>query len=252
MVKESRPTVRFVDRLVRLVAWSVTCGVVYVLGYYVGKNSVDHHTLVEERAVRLPVTSAPPPEGQRPKETTDFPTFYQALPAGDRPIDVARGTTVTIPVVPTLPAVAPLPPTTLARVTTTTLPAGQPTTTRPAPTASTTLVRVLAVPATTLPRATLTPTTVPPSNPPVTPPRPAARGGFTVEASPTRSRTEAEQLLTSLRRRGYDATLVQVQRDGDVWYRLRVGRYGTSEQATEAMRRLRDVEGVTHVFVAAE
>jgi cell division protein FtsN len=58
--------------------------------------------------------------------------------------------------------------------------------------------------------------------------------------------------MATLRRRGYDATLVQVERDGDTWYRLRVGRYSTSEQATDTMRRLRDVEGVTHVFVATD
>lgn len=45
---------------------------------------------------------------------------------------------------------------------------------------------------------------------------------------------------------------MQVERDGDTWYRLRVGRYPTAAQATDAMRRLRDVEGVTHVFVATE
>ena len=42
------------------------------------------------------------------------------------------------------------------------------------------------------------------------------------------------------------------KRDGDTWYRLRVGRYPTSEQATDTMRKLRDVEGITHVFVATE
>ena len=71
-------------------------------------------------------------------------------------------------------------------------------------------------------------------------------------ANPTRNRGEAEALETQLRGRGYDATVVQVLRDGDTWYRLRVGRYATAEQATETMRRLRDVEGVTHVFVASE
>jgi cell division protein FtsN len=57
-------------------------------------------------------------------------------------------------------------------------------------------------------------------------------------------------MLAQLRRRGYDATLIQVERDGDTWYRLRVGRYQTSEQATDTMRKLREVEGVTHAFVA--
>ena len=83
-------------------------------------------------------------------------------------------------------------------------------------------------------------------------PKTAARGGYTVEASPTRSRSEADQLLQQLRRRGYDASIVQVERDGDTWYRLRVGRYSTSEQATDTMRKLREVDGITHVFVATD
>ena len=83
-------------------------------------------------------------------------------------------------------------------------------------------------------------------------PRTAGKGGYTVEASPTRSRSEADQLLAQLRRRGYDASIVQVDRDGDTWYRLRVGRYSTSEQATDTMRKLREVEGITHVFVATD
>jgi cell division protein FtsN len=261
MAKGPRPTLRVIDRLAMLVAWLATCGIVYVLGYYVGQGTTERHAAIEERSVRLPVTSTPPPEGQRPKEK-DFPSFYQALPAGERPIDVARGTPVTAP---------PGQPTPPGRATTTL--AGQPATTpRPSPT-STTLVRT-PPPSTTLPRRTPTTTatslprlttttaaslsrlspstTLPTSAPPPTVARTSARGSYTVEASPTRSRSEAESLLGTLRRRGYDATIVQVERDGDTWYRLRVGRYATSAEATDAMRRLRDVEGVTHVFVAAE
>jgi septal ring-binding cell division protein DamX len=253
MAKGPRPTVRLIDRVVRLVAWLATCGLVYIFGYYVGKGTPDRHATMEERSVRLPVTSTPPAEGQRPKEAKDFPSFYQALPAGERPIDVARGAPVTAP--PANPPPSPARPTT-------TLPPSPPPTARPAATTSTTLVRTTP-PSTTPPRPTPTTTqtslprlgstvAAPPATPPTTIPRTSARGSFTVEASPTRSRSEAEQLLDTLRRRGYDATLVQVERDGDTWYRLRVGRYATSAQATDAMRRLRDVEGVTHVFVAAE
>jgi len=283
--KGPRPTLRLIDRLVLLVAWMVTSGIVYVLGYYVGKGSPGRQTAVEERAVRLPVTSAPPAEGQRPKEAKEFPSFYQSLPAGERPIDVARGTPVTAPP----PGTAP---TTIVRTTTlpsTTAAPRTPTTTPPAP-VPTTLARGSVAPpptfprtATTLPTPTAsgrtestlpstprppqagtTPTTLarpatPPttlvhtaSTPPPAVPKSAGRGGYTVEASPTRSRSEADQLLAQLRRRGYDATIVQVERDGDTWYRLRVGRYPTSEQATDTMRKLRDVEGITHVFVATE
>jgi cell division protein FtsN len=265
MPKESRPTVRFVDRVVRLVAWLVTCAFVYVCGYYVGKNSIDHRAPQEEREVRLPVNSQAPPEGQQPKEPKDYPTFYTALPNGSRPIDVARGTAVTMPAATTLVTATTTPPVTVPRVSSTSAPGVQPPPRTLPPPTTTTLVRTAPQgtpqagvpqvgapqpsPVVAVPRPAVVPTT---SVPPSTAARPAARGGFTVEANPTRSRSEADQLLTTLRGRGYDATIVQVQRDGDVWYRLRVGRYGTSEQATEAMRRLRDLEGITHVFVAAE
>jgi len=250
MAKGPRPTLRLLDRLVLLVAWLVTSAVVYVLGYYVGKGTPARHAAIEERAVRLPVTSTPPPEGQRPKEAKEFPSFYQALPAGERPVDVARGTPVTAPPA----AVA----TTLARTTTTvaraTAPPTLPRTPPPSVVPSTTVPRAAATTSTTLVRTP--PTTIaprPPATPPTTiVPRASGRGGYTVEASPTRSRSEAEQLMATLRRRGYDATLVQVERDGDTWYRLRVGRYASSEQATDTMRKLRDVEGVTHVFVATD
>ena len=275
--KGPRPTLRLLDRLVLLVAWMVTSGIVYVLGYYVGKGSPGRQTAVEERSVRLPVTSAPPAEGQRPKEAKEFPSFYQSLPAGERPIDVARGTPVTAPPPGTAPAAAP---TTIVRTTTlpaTTAPPRPPTTTPAAPT-PTTLARGAVSPpptfprtATTLPTATasgrtestLPSTPRPPqvtqttlvhtaSTPPPIAPKPTGRGGFTVEASPTRSRSDADQLLQQLRRRGYDASIVQVERDGDTWYRLRVGRYSTSGQATDTMRKLREVDGITHVFVATD
>jgi cell division septation protein DedD len=84
------------------------------------------------------------------------------------------------------------------------------------------------------------------------PPAPAEAGPWTVEANPTRSQYEAQALADQLRRRGYDVALTHVVRDGEIWYRLRVGRYATSEQASQMMRRLREQEGVTHAFVASE
>jgi cell division septation protein DedD len=253
MAKAPRPTLRFIDRFVLLVAWLVTCGLVFVLGYYVGRGAPDRSGAMEERTVRLPVTSTPPPEGQRPKASKDFPSFYQALPSGERPIDVARGTPVTAPAGGDAPAPAPRPTTTTLapRAAVAEDPHRAPTTTTvPRPQATTTTVPRPA-PGTTLVPSTIAPA---PSAPPTTTtvPRPAARGGFTVEASPTRSRAEAEELLATLRRRGYDASLVQMQRDGDTWYRLRVGRYATAQQAADAMRKLRESEGVSHAFVAAE
>lgn len=254
MAKAPRATLRFVDQLVLFVAWLVTCGLVYVLGYYVGRATPERQAALEGREVRLPVDAAPPAEGQRPKEAKEFPSFYQALPGGERPTDVARGTVFTAPPATTAT------PTTPARSTTTVAAAAprrglEPTTTVPSRVVSTppptVPARVASTPTTGTPRAAapIVPTA---ALSPTTLPRQAPRGGFTVEANPTRSRGEAEELLASLRKRGYDATLVEVRRDGDIWYRLRVGRYATAEQATEVMRKLRDSEGVTHAFVATE
>jgi len=86
----------------------------------------------------------------------------------------------------------------------------------------------------------------------VEPPPASGRGTWSVQAAPTRSRDDAEALLKRLRGRGYDASIVEVPRDGATWYRIRVGRYASAGQATEAMQRLRDQEGVSHVFVASE
>jgi cell division protein FtsN len=84
------------------------------------------------------------------------------------------------------------------------------------------------------------------------PPHAGATGAWTVLANPTQNRDEADALTRQLRGRGYDATLVRVVRDGGTWYRVQVGRFATSDQASETMHRLREHEGVTHAFVASE
>src|SRR5439155_918672 len=67
MAKPGRAGLGLWDRLVLLLAWGVTCGLVYLLGFYVGKGMQERPLGPEDRLVRLPVTSTPPPEGQRPK-----------------------------------------------------------------------------------------------------------------------------------------------------------------------------------------
>src|SRR5581483_8732965 len=63
MAKDGRVGLRLWDRLVLLVAWLVTCGLVYLLGFYVGKGTQERRPVIDSRLVRLPVTSTPPPEG---------------------------------------------------------------------------------------------------------------------------------------------------------------------------------------------
>src|SRR5262244_2210017 len=88
MGKEARSGLGLADRLVLLVAWIATCGLVYLLGFYVGKGMQEKRLGLEERIVRLPVTSAPPPEGRREKSGAEF-GFYDKLMG--QPSD--RGTT---------------------------------------------------------------------------------------------------------------------------------------------------------------
>jgi cell division protein FtsN len=285
MAKPGRTGMSVLDRLILLVAWMVTCGLVYVLGFYVGKGTQERRFELEARVVRLPVTSPPPPEGQRPKTESGL-TFYDTL-GGTEPV-APRGGRERAPAPRGEPAQAPVPATPPAAVT----PVATP---RPAQAAP-------AAPPPAAPR----PAQVPPAGPPAaaTPPAPpkiatprppaaaaapvatptapapaaAATGAaaptgpaaaaqhtaaaapavphvghfWTVQANPTRDRGEAESVQQRLRGLGYDATVLRVLRDGDTWYRVQVGRFTDSQQATEVMQRLREHEGVAHVFVASE
>ncbi|HUE30287.1 MAG TPA: hypothetical protein VMR79_05395, partial [Verrucomicrobiae bacterium] len=78
MARDARGGLGLGDRLILLVAWVTTCGLVYLLGFYVGKGTQARSLRVEQQVVRLPVTAGPPPEGQRPKTEPEF-GFYDKL-----------------------------------------------------------------------------------------------------------------------------------------------------------------------------
>src|SRR5689334_8729698 len=104
MAREARTGLGFADRLVLLMAWIATCGLVYLLGFYVGKGTQEHRLGVEEQIVRLPVTSRPPPEGQRAKTENEF-GFYEKL-MGDHPGGDAAPRPAAEERAPALPAAA--------------------------------------------------------------------------------------------------------------------------------------------------
>jgi hypothetical protein len=271
----ARVGLRFLDRLILFTAWLVTCGLVYGLGFYTGKGTQERRLGMEERIVRLPVTSEVPAEGQRPKAATEF-TFYETLVSGDRGRDgghipkptqaptgaVAMPPAEMQPPVPgTIPAKPAGPPPTMpiparpAAPPPPSKPVAQASRPVPGPTGASMPLGDVPVPSTVAATGTPPSTAMPQlqvaTAKPVAPKPPAARG-FTVEASPTRDRGAADTLLANLKGRGYQASVVSVRRDGDTWYRVRIGRYPTAEQASEAMRRLRERDGVAHAFVAAE
>jgi len=245
----------FADRLVIVLAWMTTCGLVYLLGFYVGKGTHERSLVLEDRVVRLPVTSKPPPEGQRPRSENEF-VFYDKLmgePGGAKP-ETVKSETVKPVAGPVTPARESAPP----------RPVAPP---EPAPPAAA-AARPAAPPAAKTappPRTADKPAPTPPAPAVVaraTPPAPAAASppaavqpgaaGWTVRTSPTQNREEADGLARQLRTRGYEATLVRVLRDRETWYRVQVGRFASAEQATDVMHRLREREGVAHAFVASE
>jgi hypothetical protein len=84
MEHTARAGLGVIDRIVMVLAWAVSCGVVYGLGFYTGSHTQDHVRGDEERIVRLPVVDAPPPAGQKAKAGDDL-TFWTALePGGQR------------------------------------------------------------------------------------------------------------------------------------------------------------------------
>jgi cell division protein FtsN len=220
MARKRQDGLGLIDRLVIVVAWLATCGVVFVLGYYVGKESVPRRAGVlggpVEIHIEAPVRTTGPEEGG-----PDFYEYLDRQATGGRAAVAAprRATTTTRPR-PTSP---------IGRVPATVRrpPPPRPSTTRPPPKPS--------------PPAR----TAPPTLPDV--------GGrrWNVFVSPTRSRLEAEEQRSRLRSGGYDASVVRMQRDGDTWYRVRVGRYGSQAKAEEVRRQLRD-RGVGHAFVQSE
>ena len=93
----------------------------------------------------------------------------------------------------------------------------------------------------------------PPAPPPTAPglPPQAASGRWTVYANPSRDQLAVEHERAALRAKGYPAEVEMQRRDGDTWYRIRVGRYATEAQAEETSRKLR-TDGVGHAFVQSE
>jgi len=73
-----------------------------------------------------------------------------------------------------------------------------------------------------------------------------------VQVSATRDRRTAENLVQRLTARGYQAYVVKIPRQGEIFYRVRVGHYPTLEAANREVVRLRREPGVPEAFVASD
>jgi cell division septation protein DedD len=251
MGENPRPGPRLVERLILVGVWLMSCAVVYGIGFYTGNRIQERVPASEDRVVRLPVTAQPPPEGQRAKQGDEF-TFYESLVPGAHP-DANDGKAKAPPAPDAKTANAKAQPPAKSAATASSagpkqrFAAGTKPVTGAAakPGAKTASAAKSGTRSGTATAARSGGTAMAKGSAP-------KRSAYTVEASPTRSRSEAEAMRATLARRGFDATVQAVPKDGTTWYRLRVGRYASAEQAEQAVRQVRDRGGVSRAYVASQ
>jgi cell division septation protein DedD len=115
----------------------------------------------------------------------------------------------------------------------------------PSPTAAVGTERAPSPPATARVAVALAPAAVPT-------PRAPSKGDWSVQVSATRDPRTADGVLRRLRGKGYDAFVLKVRRRGETFYRVRVGHYGSLEEAQQVVSRLRREPGVPEAFVASD
>jgi hypothetical protein len=74
------------------------------------------------------------------------------------------------------------------------------------------------------------------SNPPATNPQQP----YSIQIDAVMDRQGAQQMAQKLRAKGYQSSMVPTQVNGQTWYRLRVGHYGTPEEAQAAEAKLHE------------
>jgi cell division septation protein DedD len=78
-----------------------------------------------------------------------------------------------------------------------------------------------------------------------------ADAGWTVQVTATTDAATAEAIAARLRSRGYEAYAIKAPARGQLWYRVRVGRFATRAEAQQLEQRLKTVENLSAAFVTA-
>ncbi len=211
--------------------------VVFFLGIFVGKGLQESRLAREERVVRLPIDSAEPTDEVTP------PRRYGP------PVRERRAAPIPAPTAGLQLAVRPAP---------------SPTTAAALPSRSPTLVIPSPVPTPTEPYREVAPTPSPepmrvverPTSSPKTSGAGAMmgapRGRWSVQVNATKDAFTARKIVQELRGRGYNAYAVDVQLRGETWYRVRVGRFPTMQEATAMVVRLKNTERYSRAFLVEE
>ncbi len=77
------------------------------------------------------------------------------------------------------------------------------------------------------------------SHPPLAKKPSPAQGRWSVQVQALRDEEGARELIRRLQSQGYEPMISRVVRDGEVWYRVRVGSFASSEEARTSVERLR-------------
>ncbi len=211
--------------------------VVFFLGVFVGKGLQESRLAREERVVRLPIdpvaAAAPGRGAARPRPATGVAPAPKAAPGPNpRPTSAFQ---LAVRPAPSATA-APLGPSPVA-ATSIPRPTDEAVVARPTP--SPEPVRVVAIP-TASPRAARSGLMG------------EARGNWSVQVNATKDAYTARKIVQDLRRRGYNAYAVEVRLRGELWYRVRVGRFPTMQDATAMVVRLKNTERYTRAFLVEE
>jgi cell division septation protein DedD len=191
--------------------------VVFFLGIFVGKGLQESRLAREERVVRLPI------EGLQNEPVARAP---EAAAAGTDPATQAQNPDVRLAV---------------------RAPDARPSA-DPAAAAAPSPVPAELI----LPTAVLEAPVRPSPSPTESVAQVASSGRWSVQVNATRDAPTAKRLVDYLRARGFDAYEVRVDVRGETWYRVRVGRYPTMQEATAMVVRLRNEDRSSRAFLVED
>ncbi len=214
-----------------ILGFLITSALIFVFGIWVGRDVVERRLAKEDRAVRGVIAARP----TETREEADVGFYEQLKQKAEQRIQQAQ--TPTVGIAPTATVVVPT-------VAIAAQPTGMPAQRTVVPTATAVAVVSKPAPHPTQPRL------------PTTAHRPAedewADAGWTVQVNATTDHDEARTLAARLRSRGFDAYVVQAPLRGQTWYRVRVGRLPTRDQAKDLEERLRRSEGMDAAYITPQ
>jgi cell division protein FtsN len=74
---------------------------------------------------------------------------------------------------------------------------------------------------------------------------------WTVQVNAYPDERSAKQLVDRLKNNGYNAVMSETRAKGKIWYRVRVGRYGSREEADKALEDLKSKEKLEKAFATS-